>query len=117
MTAQVINIVRGATREFNLRVKNKSDDTPFDFTGLTDDDVTLKIAQDDGNTLTLDLSGGIELVNAAGGLLKITFSAADTALLKEACDQDFQLTILKSGKTYIQIIEDQINVEASLFED
>ncbi len=113
--AKKITVVQGATREFHLRVKTESDGNPFDLTGLTAGDVLLQIEKADGDSLDLNLTSGLELTSAAGGLIKVTISAVNSALLKEECGQDMELTIVKSGKTYKKIIKGYLDVTASLF--
>lgn len=119
-----VNIIKGSDREFTLRIVRESSQEPFDLTGLTADQLELKLPGDDTDlelTLTPNANGSkLEVTSPLAGKIKVTLSDLDTLDLKAGEAQNMELTIKQgAGPDYdISIVQfkGQISVLKSLFE-
>ena len=99
MANKPVKIIQGTDRQFSIRTL-KSNGDPKDLTGLTTDDITIKMPGTDGDLsfdMTLNANGsGITIASAAGGRITVTLDDIDTALLEEGDGLDMEL-IFKEG--------------------
>lgn len=119
-----VDIIQGTDREFVLRIVKKSNEEPFDLTGLTASDLALKMPGESSDlelTLTPNVNGSkLEIVSALGGKIKVTLSDSDTPLLKKNDGQNMELTIKEGAGPDFLVSKVQfvgeLNVKPSLFE-
>jgi hypothetical protein len=119
-----VDIIQGTDREFTLRITKKASQDPFDFTGITGTNLSIKLPGEAGDldyTLTANANGSkLEIVSALSGKIKLILSDIDTALLKKGDSQNMELTIKQgAGPDYVISkvqFSGQLNVKPSLFE-
>jgi len=92
-----VNIIQGTDRVFTMRIVRKSNQEPYDLTGLTADDLSLKLPGDEADfslSLTANANGSVlTMPSPLGGKISVSLSDVDTALLKSGDSQNMELTI------------------------
>lgn len=119
-----VDIIKGTDREFVLRIVKKSNDEPFDLSGLAGDAIELKMFGEENDlSFTLDENANfskLEVISALGGKIKVVISDLDSALLKRGDNQNMELTIKEGAGPDFQISKvqfiGQLNVKESLFD-
>lgn len=99
---QELIIIHGSDQPTKIQIleENNGVETPFNLTGVSE--ITACFRKSDGTILQKLLSdAGIIIDNAEGGLFSIDWDESETALLKIAERQDFEVEIVKATKTNI----------------
>jgi hypothetical protein len=90
-----ITIIRGEDRTVQLGVRN-ADGSPYDLSGATEIVITLE--NENGTTTDFKLSlGAMAVVTPLAGLMSLTITAAQSAILKVGNTMDMQASITSSG--------------------
>lgn len=95
-------IVQGSKRILLIRLADDVGGSPFDLTDATA--IVFRIRKTDGSILSVSLSDSIEVVNAGGGQIAVTLSAAQTALLAPAVPAPATIKVtIDAGVTVINL--------------
>jgi len=105
-----LSIVQGQDIEPLIYIIDEETCTPFDLTGVTE--IRALFNKTDGTKLikTYTLSGGVTIISDLGGKIKVTLTAANTALLKTGECQSFEVEITKATKINIIQFLGKLNV-------
>lgn len=87
-----IKIVRGEDRVFNIKFSNRSNNEPYDLSGVTQ--ITAKFNNYVGATpaqLVKTLGNGIVVVSTILGRIQVTINDTESAMLKVGERQNFEV--------------------------
>lgn len=105
----MLTVVKGEEKEILIDVLNETTGKPYDLTDSDEIEVIFKKASG-VLTKTYTESGGVTIVDAKLGELKVTLSEANTAELKEDSAATIEVVIEKDGVTKILQIERALKI-------
>lgn len=95
MSSNQVTIIKGEDRTINLGIR-QSNGQPYDLTSVTA--IKLELENQDGTIIDLTLADGeIAVTTAVAGLLSLTITDTQSALLKAGNSMDMQISITKAG--------------------
>lgn len=93
MATEVVKIIKGSDREFGIFITIEETGEPFDLTGASEIRAIF-LKSDDVSTLVKTMTGGgITVVAACAGKIKVLLDETDTAALKTGELQGFEVEV------------------------
>ena len=100
------------TNDLDLTVVQSNGTTPLDLTGKTLA-FTVKLTKVSAALFTKTIGDGIAVVNAAGGVFRVTIDPADTSGLAE--EVYYHETEVTNGAEVVTIMDGRLKIKKSLF--
>lgn len=105
----VINVIRGSDREITIRIETKKSQEPFDLTGVSEIEACF-LKEDDTILSKKMTTGGVSVVSALAGKIKVILTETDTATLKVGESRSFEVLVTIGSVTSIVQFIEQLNV-------
>lgn len=102
-------IVQGSTRLLAIRLASALGGNPFNLTGASA--IEFRMRKTDGSILSVSLLDFVIIVNAGGGQITVTLSAAQTALLAAGVPAPATIKVTLAGKVTVVNLSTQLAVE------
>lgn len=107
-----IEIIKGATKTFNVYLIKKSDNEPLNITDATE--IEALFCKNDSTLLTKSLGSGVSKIHEVGGKIQVSLDSTDTEDLLEDERQDFEIAVTFPSDKYIIQFKERLNVYARL---
>lgn len=115
--SKAISVIRGSDREIDIRISAAGPcgaGDPFDLSSASA--IKALFRKSDETVLTVSIvSGGVSVVSAVAGKIKIILSDTDTSSLLVGDAQSFEVEILVGANTYIVQFKNKLNVVDRVF--
>ena len=102
-------IYQGATKKIKVIMSRKSSKLPLDLTGYSS--IEAIFGKEDDTNLVLDTNDGVAVLSETGGVIEVTVSSTNSALLKEGERQDWRVKVTMPTEVHIFVFEESLDVK------